>query len=156
MRPPRSNDGSDDERSLIADAAGGMLVDFFAGQVDEIEDFTGVKHGFGERGDLGAVQAAKPRGHEPSGHLIIENFAAGVTGDEKSISSRECSPESRFLRMRSTARMRQCRLRRERNIGGWWRQRSAICDMRLDDNTTAGRGHFRRMDVQGPSESCRL
>src|SRR5580692_8308925 len=44
----------------------------------------------------------------------------------KLISSRECSPESRFLRMRSTARMRHWRLRRERNIGGWWRQRSAI------------------------------
>ena len=79
----RGDDGREDERSLVADAAGGMLVHFFAGKIGEIEDFAGMEHGFGERGDLGAVQAADPRGHEPGGHLVVGNFAAGVAGDEE-------------------------------------------------------------------------
>ena len=47
----RGDDGSEDERSFVADAAGGMLVDFFAGKSGQIEDFAGIQHGFGERGE---------------------------------------------------------------------------------------------------------
>jgi hypothetical protein len=79
----RSNDGSDNERGLIADASGGMLIHFSGVNAREIEDLAGEKHGFGERGELGTIYAAKPRGHEPGGHLVIGNFAARIAGDEE-------------------------------------------------------------------------
>jgi len=71
-----------------------------------VEDFSGVKHHLGESRELGSVHAADPHGHEPRRHLVIGYFAARVAGNQKIDSSRESSPESRFLRIRSTARMR--------------------------------------------------
>src|ERR1700676_1718980 len=43
--PACGNDGSEDERSLIANAAGGMLVHFSAGNAGEIENLARAKHG---------------------------------------------------------------------------------------------------------------
>src|ERR1700676_1855045 len=79
----RGDNGSEDERSLITDAASGMFVDFFAGKIGEIDDFAGIEHGFGERGDLRTIEATEPRGHEPGRHLVIGNFAARVARDEE-------------------------------------------------------------------------
>lgn len=79
----RCNDGRENERSFIADAAGGMLIHFFPGKIGEIDDFSGIEHGLGERGDLGTIQAAEPSGHEPGSHLVVGNFAARVAGDEE-------------------------------------------------------------------------
>ncbi len=79
----RSNNGSKDERSLVADAAGGVLVDLSAGKAREVEHFAGMEHRLGESGELGTIEAANPRGHEPGGHLVIGDFAARVTGDEE-------------------------------------------------------------------------
>ena len=47
-----------------------------------IDDFAGVQHGFGKRGEFGAGKAANPGGHQPRGHLIIGNFVAGVGGNK--------------------------------------------------------------------------
>src|SRR6202022_1688080 len=44
---------SENQRSLIADAAGGMLIDFFAGNIGKIQNFSGIKHRFGEGSLLG-------------------------------------------------------------------------------------------------------
>ncbi len=74
----RSHDGSKDERSLVANPAGGVLVHFLAGNLGMIEDFSGVHHHFGERRQLGAVHAADPHSHQPRGHLVIGDFPARV------------------------------------------------------------------------------
>ncbi len=79
----RGYDGRKDERSLVTYAAGGMLVHFFDGQVGVIDDFTGMQHGFGERGEFSAGQASNPGGHQPGGHLIIGNFVVGVGGNKE-------------------------------------------------------------------------
>ena len=76
-------DGGENERGFVADATGGMLVHFSAGDAGEIEDLARAKHGLGERGELGTIDAANPRGHEPGGHLVIGNFAEGVAGDQE-------------------------------------------------------------------------
>ncbi len=36
------NDGRQDQRGLVADAAGGVLVHFFAGEIGEIQNFAGI------------------------------------------------------------------------------------------------------------------
>ena len=77
------NNGSEDERSLVANATGGMLVNFSAGNAGEIEDVARAKHGLGERGELGTIDSANPHGHEPGGHLVIRNFAVRVAGDQE-------------------------------------------------------------------------
>ena len=77
------DDWSEDERSFIPNASGGMLVDFFRWNTVQIDDFPGIKHSFSERGRLGAIKAANPRGHKPSGHLIVGNIAARVAGNQE-------------------------------------------------------------------------
>src|SRR5262249_23497127 len=79
----RGNDGCEDERSLVANAAGGMFVDFLAGKVGKVDDFAGIEHRFSERREFGAIEPANPGGHEPSGHLVVGNIAASVAGDEE-------------------------------------------------------------------------
>jgi len=80
----RGDDRGEDEGGFVANAAGGVLVHLFHGQVEMIDDFAGVQHHFGEGGDLGVGEATNPGGHEPGGHLIIGDFALGVAGDEES------------------------------------------------------------------------
>ena len=73
----------EDEGGFVADAAGGVLVDFFAGEIGEIQHFAGIQHDLGERGEFGTGHAANPDGHEPSGHLVVGNVAASVAGDQE-------------------------------------------------------------------------
>ena len=63
----RGDDGSDDERGLVADAAGGVFVHLRGGQVGPIEHLAGIEHGFGEGGELGASHAAPEDGHQKGG-----------------------------------------------------------------------------------------
>src|SRR5437016_13585243 len=79
----RRHDGSKNERSLIANPSGGVLVHFLAADFGMVEDFPGVKHHFGEGRELGAVHAADAHGHKPCGHLVVGYFAARVAGDQK-------------------------------------------------------------------------
>src|SRR2546430_13676689 len=51
----RCHDGSKNERSLIANPSGGVLVDFLTEDFGMVEDFPGVKHHFSEARELGAV-----------------------------------------------------------------------------------------------------
>ena len=79
----RSDDWREDQRSLVANAAGGVLVHFFCGEFGESDDFAGVQHGFGQAGDFRSAEAADPGGHQPGGHLVVGNFAAGIAGDQE-------------------------------------------------------------------------
>ena len=79
----RRDDGSKNERSLVANPSGGVLVHFLAGDLGMVEDFSGIKHHLGESRELGAAHAANPHGHEPRGHLVIGYFAARVPGNQK-------------------------------------------------------------------------
>src|SRR4029077_7528543 len=78
-----SNDGSDDERSLVADAAGGMFVHFGGGEIGEIEDHAGMQHGFGEGGEFGTRHATPDDGHEPGGELVIGDAVVSDAVDEE-------------------------------------------------------------------------
>ena len=60
-----------------------MFIHFFPWDTVKFDDFPGIKHGFRERGGLGTIKAANPRGHEPGGHLVVGNIAARVAGDEE-------------------------------------------------------------------------
>ncbi len=79
-----SDQRSQHERGLVADAAGGMLVHLFCGQEAEIENFAGVQHGMRERGGFFASHSAQYDGHEPCGHLVIRNAALRAPIDEVS------------------------------------------------------------------------
>src|SRR5215467_5387202 len=60
-----------------------MLVHFPAGDLRKRHYLTGAQHGLGQRGYFRAAQPANPRGHQPGGHLVIGNFAAGVSGNQE-------------------------------------------------------------------------
>ncbi len=70
-----SDQRSQHERSLVADAAGGVLVHFFCGQEAEVEDFAGMQHGVREGGGFLARHSAQHDRHQPRGHLVIGNAA---------------------------------------------------------------------------------
>jgi hypothetical protein len=69
------------ERSLVADAAGGVLVNFFCGKKTEIENFAGMQHGVRKGGGFLASHAAQHDGHEPRRHLVIGNAPVGAAVD---------------------------------------------------------------------------
>jgi len=73
---------SEHERSLVANAAGGVLVDFARGQRREIEHFARMQHGVGERRGFGAGHAAQHNRHEPRGDLVVGDIAARVGVDQ--------------------------------------------------------------------------
>ena len=72
------------QRSLVADAAGRVLVDFFRREKTEIEDFAGMQHGVCERGSFLARHSAQHDCHQPCGHLVIGNAAIGTALHEVS------------------------------------------------------------------------
>ena len=52
-------DGRDEQRSFIADAAGGVLVDGVRAQRFRVEDLAGGPHGVGQGSELGGIEPAK-------------------------------------------------------------------------------------------------
>ena len=64
-------DGGDEERGLVADAAGGVLVDGEGVEGGGVEDLAGVAHGGGEGGELAGVEAALEDGHEERCYLGV-------------------------------------------------------------------------------------
>src|SRR6185437_5950526 len=82
-----------------------MLVDFGLWEIREIKDFARVQHCFGKCSRFRAVQATNQRGHEPGGYLVVRNFTNGVAATRNSMSARDSSRPSRFLRITSMARI---------------------------------------------------
>ena len=82
-KPTRRHNRRKNKRRFVADPTRGVLVHFFPGDFGMVEDFSGVKHHFGERRQLGAVHTADPHSHQPCGHLIIRYVAARITGNQK-------------------------------------------------------------------------
>ena len=67
------------KRSLVAHAAGGMLVDFLRRQRREIEHFARVQHRIRQRSSLGSRHAPQHHRHQPRGNLIVRDIAARVS-----------------------------------------------------------------------------
>ena len=71
----RGNDGRDDQRRLVADAAGGVLVDGFVAEAGEVDGVAGAHHRVGQHGGLVVGHALVEYRHRPRGHLVVGNFA---------------------------------------------------------------------------------
>ena len=67
---------------FVADAAGGVFVDFGAGNAGGVDDFSGVHHREGEVGGFAGIHAVEVDGHGESGHLIVRDRTVGVSRDE--------------------------------------------------------------------------
>jgi hypothetical protein len=64
-------DRGDEEGGLVADAAGGVLVDGEGLERAGVEGFAGEAHGGGEGGELVGIEAALEDGHEEGGDLGV-------------------------------------------------------------------------------------
>ncbi len=64
-------DGCDEKRGLVADAAGGVLVDGEGVEAGGVEGFAGVAHGGGEGGELLRGESAMEDGHEEGCDLRV-------------------------------------------------------------------------------------
>ncbi len=67
----RGEDGGDEQRGLVADASGGVLVDGEGIERSGVEGLAGEAHGGGEGGELAGVEAALEDGHEEAGDLGV-------------------------------------------------------------------------------------
>ena len=79
----RGNDGRDDQRRLVADAAGGMLVDGLVAEAAEVDGVAGMHHGVGQHGRLMVGHALVEDGHGEGGHLIVGNGAVRKAPDDE-------------------------------------------------------------------------
>ena len=70
-----------DERRLVADAAGGVLVHLFAGNRREVDAVTRVRHCNRQLRRLLCRHAAEPDCHQHGGHLVVGNLACDVAFD---------------------------------------------------------------------------
>ena len=81
--PQAATQRGDDEADLVADAAGAVLVDLFAGHGVQRDAVAGGEHDLGEVGQLPLAQAAEIDGHQPGRDLVIGDVAPGVAGDDE-------------------------------------------------------------------------
>ena len=81
-RPARRDEGGERQGDLVADAAGGVLVDQRAPDVPEREHLPGVDHRLGPAAGLGRVHPVQQDRHGQCGHLLVGDVAAGVGGDD--------------------------------------------------------------------------
>jgi len=79
----RGEDGCDEEGGLVADAAGGVLVDREGVEGSGVEGFAGVTHGGGEGGELVGREASLEDCHEECGDLGVgdELVVGGAVDD---------------------------------------------------------------------------
>ena len=75
-------DGSDEEGGLVADAAGGVLVDGEGVEGCSVEGLAGEAHGLGEGGEFLGVEAVLEDRHEEGGGLGFGDFVVGEGVDE--------------------------------------------------------------------------
>src|SRR5215213_5178744 len=79
----RRHERRDDDRGLISNSAGRMLICFWFGNVRKVENVAGVEHGFRQSLLLRLVHAVEVDGHEERADLIVGNAAAGDACDEE-------------------------------------------------------------------------
>ncbi len=91
----RCGDGRDEEGCLVADAAGGVLVDrgtrwaAVCGTA-QIELHAGGAHGLGERLNLRWLHAAQEGGHEKGAELrVVDGVVGGTARDVRDLGSGE-------------------------------------------------------------------
>ena len=72
----RRDERREDDRHLVADAAGRMFVDARTAEVREVETLAAGDHRVGERGRLGAIEAVEKTRHEQRRHLVVGHVAA--------------------------------------------------------------------------------
>src|SRR6202011_3165756 len=75
-------DGGNEERGLVADAAGGVLVDGKGVEGSGVEGLAGEAHGGGEVGELLRVEAAEEDRHEERCRLSVGDAAVDYSADE--------------------------------------------------------------------------
>ena len=77
QRAARGDDGHDDERHLVADAARAVLADLHARQRRQVDALAGPDHGVGQPRGLVGVEAAEHDGHQQGRRLVLGNRAVG-------------------------------------------------------------------------------
>ena len=80
-RAARRDERRERQGDLVADAAGGVLVDQRSPDVAEREHLAGVDHRLGPAARLGRVHPVQEDRHGQGGHLLVGDVAAGVRGD---------------------------------------------------------------------------
>ena len=75
------HDGRDDQRGLVAHAAGGVLVHLDARNGRKIYHHAAVRHHIGQLGGLFIGHAAQIHRHHPCSHLVIGHFPADKAVD---------------------------------------------------------------------------
>ena len=75
------HDGRNDQRRLVTDAAGGVLVGLDARDGRQIDHVAGVGHDVGQHGGLLVSHAAQVDGHEKRRHLVVGHIACHIAVD---------------------------------------------------------------------------
>ena len=75
------HDGRNDQRRLVTDAAGGVLVGLDARDGRQIDHVAGVGHDVGQHGGLLVSHAAQVDGHEKCRHLVVGHIACHIAVD---------------------------------------------------------------------------
>ena len=76
------DDGRDDQRGLVAHAAGGVLVHLDARNGRKIHHHTAVSHHIGQLCGLFIGHATQIDSHHPCSHLVISHFSADIAIDD--------------------------------------------------------------------------
>src|SRR5208283_7498 len=71
------------EAGLVADAAGGVLVHFHAGDTREVDGIARTQHALRETADFAVGHPREVDRHQERRHLIVGNVSAGVTFHQK-------------------------------------------------------------------------
>ena len=81
FHPAGCHDGRNDQRGLIAHAAGGVLVHLDARNGRKVYHHAAVRHYIGQLGGLFVGHAAQIHRHHPCGHLVVGHFPADKAVD---------------------------------------------------------------------------
>ena len=79
----RGHQGREQERRLVAHAAGGVLVDPRHREPVPAQPVAGVEHGVGQRRQLGRLEPAEHHRHRQGGHLVVRHLAEGERLDQR-------------------------------------------------------------------------
>ena len=72
-----------DQRSLVSDPAGGMLVDLDSGNHREVHDLPGIQHGLEQPESLIHRKPVDENRHQQGGCLIVRDFTSGKPINKK-------------------------------------------------------------------------
>ena len=92
------DDGREDERRLVADAAGRVFVDGFVAEAGEVDGVAGAHHRVGQHGGLVVGHALEEHGHRKRGHLIVRDRAVReAVNDEADLLVRQAETVALFF-----------------------------------------------------------